>query len=207
MSKIKELMTASYVAVSRPKWLISLMSIIFVLSSLYPSDLDSYKRLAAGQSPPAVVHHVENYARYINTGLQVAIPIILADKIGMMQFAYIAVSATIATHVLKRLLNDWIVMGSRLGQRPGSDTSKHNMPSGHASMASCAAYFVCRRYGIQFSLVMFPILILTGYARIMLDSHTISAVISGTLLGFISAAIFTSKRAVTREEQAIFVRA
>ena len=161
MSKFQELMVVSYRAVSRPRWLIAVMSFAFVLSSLYPSDLDSYQRLRDVKDPGDVVTHVENYVRYVNTGLQVVIPILLADKIGMVQLAYIAVSATLATHGVKRIVNDWEIMGTRLGQRPGSANSKHNVPSGHSSMASCAVYFVCRRYGFWYAILMVPILLLT----------------------------------------------
>jgi membrane-associated phospholipid phosphatase len=125
--------------------------------------------------------------------VQIAVPILLADKAGMIQLAYIAVTATVATHGVKRLVNDWTLFGTRIGQRPGGEDSKHNAPSGHSSMASCAAYFVCRRYGLWYAFLLVPILLLTMYARVMLNDHTISAAISGALLGLLTAAIFTTK--------------
>jgi lipid A 1-phosphatase len=66
------------------------------------------------------------------------------------------------------------------------------MPSGHSSMASCATYFVCRRYGLWHALYLLPILLLTMYARVALNDHTVSAVIVGALVGFVTAALFTS---------------
>jgi lipid A 1-phosphatase len=59
-------------------------------------------------------------------------------------------------------------------------------------MASCAAYFVARRYGLWHALYLIPIMLLTMSARVMLDAHTISAVLTGCLIGLICAAWWTS---------------
>jgi lipid A 1-phosphatase len=68
------------------------------------------------------------------------------------------------------------------------------MPSGHSSMASCAVYFVGRRYSIWLAIPLAIIMLLTMYARVMLNQHTISAVIAGALIGFLATAMFTSPR-------------
>ena len=59
---------------------------------------------------------------------------------------------------------------------------------------SCAAYFVSRRYGWKHALYLVPILLLTMYARVELNDHTVSAVVVGALVGLVSAAMFTSPR-------------
>lgn len=166
---------------------------VFLLSLLYPSDLTRYPKEVDRSNAGFLVYETENYLRFINTAVQIIVPVILADKAGMVQLAYIAVSTTIATDGVKRLVNDWNILGTRLGQRPSYEGSKHNAPSGHSSMASCAAYFVCRRYSRWYALLLVPILLLTMYARVMLNDHTISAVLSGAFLGLLTAAIFTTK--------------
>ena len=84
-----------------------------------------------------------------------------------------------------------VVLGVRLGERPHG--GRHNMPSGHASLASSAVYFVGRRYGWWHLLYLVPVLLLTMFARVELDAHTGSAVIAGALIGIFSAALFTGK--------------
>lgn len=114
------------------------------------------------------------------------------DKIGLVQLLYVAVSTTIATHSLKRLLDDVWVGETRLGQRPHGGAL--NMPSGHSSMASCAVYFIGRRYSVRLGVFLLIILGLTMYARVALNAYTVSAVIAGALLGCLTAAWFTSPR-------------
>ena len=60
-------------------------------------------------------------------------------------------------------------------------------------MSSCGAYFVCRRYGWKLAWIVFPILLLTMYARVALNEHTISAVLAGGFLGLLVSAIFTTR--------------
>lgn len=105
----------------------------------------------------------------------------------------IAVATTLSTHILKHLLNNVYVMETRLGQRSSTPGSKFNMPSGHGSMASSAAYFVSRRYGWKLVFIVQPILLLTLFARVSLHKHTVSAVVSGALLGLMISAIFTRR--------------
>jgi lipid A 1-phosphatase len=180
--------------VNRKVLLVPLLTIAFLYSVFYASDLDLYPILPIDKDIPTEVTLIENYIRFIPTVAQVVLPIVLADKIGLVQLVYVALSTTIATQATKRLFNKQWVKGIRLGQRPSLTHSKHNMPSGHSSMASCAAYFVCKRYKLSLVFVLLPILLLTMYARVMLNDHTISAVVAGALLGILTAALFTSKR-------------
>jgi membrane-associated phospholipid phosphatase len=176
--------------VQRPWRVIALLLLAIVLSTVYPSDPASYPRYA---QPDAVVLAADHYGRFINTVLQVALPLLMRDPTGAVELAYVAIGTTVFTHGLKRLVNDWHVSGRRLGQRPSGPHSKHNMPSGHSSMSSCAVYFVCRRYGLRYAWLMLPVLGLTMYARVAMGAHTISAVLCGTLIGFVVAAFFTSR--------------
>lgn len=179
----------------RPFLLLCVMGII--LSILWPTDLPSYR--AVGPEPTPLVLDADHYLRFTNTVAQIAIPILERDPVGMMQLLYVGLSVTAATHGLKHLLDPVIVWGNRLGERPSG--GRHNMPSGHSSMASCALYFVCRRYGWRHALYLLPITLLTMVARVELNAHTVSAVIAGALVGLLMSAVFTGKRRALTEHQ------
>ena len=182
----------AYAQVIRPWPFILACLLGFAICASYPSDTQDY-------GPPndsGLVLASEHGLRFINTAVQVALPLLLRDKIGMAQLVFVGVSTTAATHIVKRLLNNRVVWGTRLGQRPTGADSRSNMPSGHSSMASSAAYFVCRRYRFWHALYLIPILLLTMFSRVELNSHSVSAVIAGALLGFLMAALFTSHRKV-----------
>jgi lipid A 1-phosphatase len=182
----------AYAKTQRPVALIVFLLFGIVLSAIYPTDLESYPVLPRGTSVPMEVTLTEDYIRFVPTAIQIALPFVLRDKVGLVQLLYVAVSTTIATHAAKRLLDSVWVEDTRLGQRPHGGSL--NMPSGHSSMASCAVYFIGRRYSLRLGLLLSVILGLTLYARVMLNAHTISAVIAGALLGCLTAAWFTSPR-------------
>lgn len=129
------------------------------------------------------VQWVEDQGRFVNTALQVAMPVLTRDIMGLKSLAWIALTGTGSTHGLKRALNDVEVKGVRLGQRPSSERTRHNFPSGHASLASSGAVFVATRYGWRWLLLLGPVVLATAYARVALDAHTWSAVVAGTCLG------------------------
>ena len=184
---------ASCAKVRVPRVLVLLLTVAFLASAFFPTDLQTYphdRELLAPSEPFA--NGVEHYARFINTALQVGIPMLLWDREGLAQLAVIAVVTTLATHGTKHLVNNLIVDGTRLGQRPGGIDSRYNIPSGHSSMASSAVYFLARRYALAFLWVTVPVLLMTMYARIALGAHTLSAVLAGAFLGLLVAAIFTS---------------
>lgn len=175
------------------KLICTLSVLLLFLCMLYPSDMQQDALTSHGKQPDSIVQKTERYGRFVNTVLQVALPLATRDIIGLKQLVLIAFTGTLATHGLKRVLNDVEVMGIRLGQRPSGTHSKHNMPSGHSSLAASGAYFVCRRYGLKFALVVIPVLILTMYARVILDAHTIAAVLTGSLVGVLTTALFTTR--------------
>ncbi|WP_407351163.1 phosphatase PAP2 family protein [Luteimonas sp. R10] len=187
--RLLELAKMAYVQVQRPRLLMVMCLIGTALSVFYPSDLLSYRDTP--RSEHALVTGTEQYGRFINTIAQVALPIVKRDPIGMVQNLYIGVAGIIMTHGLKRALDPVVILGVRLGERPYG--GRHNMPSGHASLASSAVYFVGRRYGWWHLFYLVPVLLLTMFARVELDAHTGSAVIAGALIGIFSAALFTGK--------------
>jgi len=182
----------AYAEVRRPVALIVFLLVGIVLSAAYPSKLASYPVLPSGASVPVEVTVTENYVRFVPTAVQIALPIVLGDKVGLVQLLYVGVSTTVLTHGLKHLLDKRWVDHTRLGQRPNGGSI--NMPSGHSSMASCAVYFIGRRYSLWLGLLLSIIVALTMYARVMLNAHTISAVIAGALIGCLTTAWFTSQK-------------
>ncbi|MDD2929263.1 MAG: lipid A 1-phosphatase LpxE [Sideroxydans sp.] len=175
----------------RPMGFIAACLLSLVACVFYPSDLASY-RTNLNAEGPFWVEPTETKLRFVNTIAQIGLPLLLRDKEGMVQLLTLAVATTVATQGLKRVVNDIEVGGTRIGERPYAPDSRHNMPSGHSSMSSCAVYFVARRYGWRHLFYLVPILLLTMGARLMLDAHTLSAVLAGCLIGIICAAWFTS---------------
>jgi PAP2 superfamily. len=186
---IKFIAEKAWRQIERPWKLILVCMLGIALVAPFPSDLESYRDDAPSEHP--IVIGVEEYGRFINTAAQIGLPIILRDPVGVMQNIYIAFGSTALTHGMKRALDSVVVDETRLGERPNG--GRHNMPSGHSSMAACAAYFVGRRYGWKHLFYLGPIVLLTMFARVALDAHTISAVIAGALIGIVGAALFTGR--------------
>jgi lipid A 1-phosphatase len=169
-----------------------LLSII-IASTVYPSDMKNDYPIKHDGPTPKIVVFTEKYGRHINTILPFATIVVLRDWTGLRQIGVVTIAGILASHGPKRLLNDVTVMGTRLGQRPNSPHSRHNMPSGHSTLASAGAYFMMRRYSLLFGLIVIPIMLLTLYARVMLDAHTISATIAGAFTGILVTALFSTK--------------
>src|SRR5437764_518588 len=158
----------AYASVRRPAVLLALLVLGILACGCYPTDLRSYPFLPEGTDTPTEVRVTEDYVRYVPTALQVAIPIVLGDRVGLVQLLYVGVSTTIATQGAKFMLNDLTVNGVRLGQRPRG--GGYNMPSGHSSMSSCAVYFLGRRYSFWLGLLLSIIMAMTMYSRVMLNA-------------------------------------
>jgi lipid A 1-phosphatase len=178
----------AYVDVHVPKMFMIVLALMLALTTVYPTDLQYVREIKKDDG--IFVYSLENGVRYINTAAQIIIPIVLLDKIGIVQAAYVGIATTITTHSLKYVFDYVSVFGTRLGERPSG--SNKNMPSGHSSMASSAMYFVCKRYGWKHAFYLVPITLLTMYARIMLHAHTLSAVLAGCMVGILVAEFFTS---------------
>lgn len=168
--------------------------VLAVACALYPSDHEHDYQTSRGGEQEASVMVVEEGVRHLNSLMAIALPLIHRDLVGLAQLAVVAVVGTAATHIPKRLCNDWVIAGTRLGQRPHRHDSKGNVPSGHSSLASCAAFFVCRRYGWRWAWLLLPITLATMWARVMLDQHTMSAVFAGLFVGVAVALFFVKPR-------------
>ena len=173
--------------------IITMMFLVIIVASIYPSDLENDYAVSRGGHEMPFVAATESYGRHINTILPFALALLLKDKDGLKQLGFITVAGILASHGPKRLLNDVEIMGTRLGQRPNSSTSKHNIPSGHSTLAGACAYFIMRRYNKWLGLIVIPVLLATMYARVMLDKHTVSATIAGASTGLLVAGLFSTK--------------
>ena len=189
---LRTLATQAYTEVEQPSWFRRACVIGIVLSLLSPTDLKSYRTAPPDRNTVAVV--TDSYGRFVVNAAQVAMPLVTRDAVGMLQLVYVSLGTTALTHAIKFLVQDVTVWNTRLGERPSRPGSRNNMPSGHASMASCAVYYLGRRYGWWHLLYAVPIMLLTMYARVALQAHTVSAAIAGMLVGLLMAAVFTGKR-------------
>ncbi len=165
------------------RWIALCCGVLALACAFYPTNHAQDYAQSKGGKARADVQFIEHYGRHINTVLMVAVPLLQRDAVGIAQFLQAGLASTIATHGTKYLLNDVVVDGTRLGQRPLKPNSSNNSPSGHSSLASFAAFFVARRYGWYWLLLMLPITLLTMWTRVQLDAHTISAVFAGLLIG------------------------
>ena len=166
---------------------------------VYPSDLPGYHAAPYDGAQDPLVTGTEDYGRHLNTLLALAVPLMARDPAGFRQLAVITLAGILATHGPKRLLDGLVIGATRLGERPHSPDSQHNMPSGHSALASSVVWFLGRRYSWWLALITVPITLLTMYARVMLNAHTFSAVIAGCLIGLVIAALFTTQRQRARK--------
>ena len=174
------------------KLLAAFMVLAIVMATVYPSDLDRHRAANyAGHQMPLIVF-TEDYGRHLNSIAALGTALVLRDLTGLKQLAVIIVVGIAATHGPKRLLNNVEVMGTRLGERPSRQTSNHNMPSGHSALASAVIWFLGRRYSWWWLLLTVPVTLMTMLARVLLDAHTISAVIAGMLVGLAFTMLFVT---------------
>ena len=200
----RELLSQPFKVICRHGVVVCMVVVIILAATVYPSDMENDYAVSKGGHERPVVVAFEDYGRHINTLLPFVLALVLKDKEGWKQLGMITVLGILASHGPKRLLNDVEIMGTRLGQRPNSTSSKHNMPSGHSTLAGACAYFVMRRYSIWFGAIVIPVLLFTMYARVMLDKHTVSATISGAATGLLVAALFSTKLSGFRSQIALF---
>ncbi|BCZ17406.1 Lipid A 1-phosphatase LpxE [Helicobacter sp. NHP19-003] len=164
---------------------IVLFFLLFLVGVIIPLP-----KIAKQPQVPAAFSVTEHYARFIPTIASFALPLLQRDPIGLIQIINVSIATTIATHALKWGLNDVVVFGRRLGERPNG--SSKNMPSGHSSMVACALGFLVRRYGWVW-LWFLPLALLTMGARIYLNAHTIGALIAGFSVGILCVLFLTSR--------------
>lgn len=192
--KLSALFRQALAGTDPPRTLVVACLAGIVLTLFWPTDLAPYR--AIGTESTRLMEGTDHYLRHVNTAAEIALPLLKRDAVGLAQLACVATSTTLGTHVLKSVLDPVTINGRRLGERPSG--GRNNVPSGHSSQAASAFYFVCRRYGWRHAVYLLPIALLTMIARVELNAHTLSAVVSGALLGLLLAALFTGRRAPPR---------
>ncbi|MEN9465865.1 MAG: hypothetical protein RL217_2046 [Pseudomonadota bacterium] len=198
---IKENYKKSWQVLTKPKLSIYALIVLFFVVAYAPVDNDFYKEKRLPFCGD-FEFFTENYLRFSSTAIQIIAPILMRDPVGIAQSINASIATTLVTHSFKRLFNNQTTWddGRRLGERPRSPKSKHNMPSGHSSMASLAVFYVMRRYGTKqnrFKIAMIYMAVImacTMYTRVMLDDHTVPATLAGALVGLICAFVFTSPK-------------
>lgn len=165
--------------------------LVFVAALLMPASPEPRQSPSA---PSAWSEWVEHQGRFVNTALQIGLPLLLRDWAGLKALVWVGLTATAGTHGAKRLFDDVVISGVRLGQRPSGPDSRHNFPSGHSSLASSGAVFVARRYGWRWLWLLLPMTLATMFARLEFDAHTLSAVIAGAAIGLLCTWPFSRPR-------------
>lgn len=165
--------------------------LVFVAALLMPASPEPRQSPSA---PSAWSEWVEHQGRFVNTALQIGLPLLLRDWAGLKALIWVGLTATAGTHGAKRLFDDVVISGVRLGQRPSGPDSHHNFPSGHSSLASSGAVFVARRYGLRWLWLLLPMTLATMFARLEFDAHTLSAVIAGGAIGLLCTWPFSRPR-------------
>lgn len=165
--------------------------LVFVAALLMPASPEPRQSPSA---PSAWSDWVEHQGRFVNTALQIGLPLLLRDWAGLKALVWVGLTATAGTHGAKRLFDDVVISGVRLGQRPSGPDSHHNFPSGHSSLASSGAVFVARRYGWRWLWLLLPMTLATMFARLEFDAHTLSAVIAGAAIGLLCTWPFSRPR-------------
>ncbi len=125
---------------------------------------------------------------------------VLIISLGMRDYegAWQLIASSLATQgtieVIKRSLNYAHSNGIDLpfSKRPCCD-DWHGMPSGHAGGAFSAAGFVYYRYGWKPALPLIGLGIVTATSRVYAKKHTILQVITGSIIAWGWAYIFTTK--------------
>ena len=199
----REILCLPLTLIPANKLLTAVLLVSIILVSIYPSDIERHRAANyAGHEMPVIVF-TEEYGRHLNSIAAAGMVLFMRDLTGLKQLAVIIVVGIAATHGPKRLLNNVEVMGTRLGERPSRPTSNHNMPSGHSALASAVIWFLGRRYSWWWLLLTVPVTLMTMLTRVLLDAHTISAVISGMLVGLAFTMLFVTpyRRGEGRGEQ------
>lgn len=193
----------SWASVRAHRRVLAVAAVLLLLCGAYPSDLSAYRdppvaeRWQAQLGPEApplapMAQWVEHQGRFVGTAVQVLLPLALGDRVGLVQLLYAGLATTAVTHGLKRSVNALEVAGTRVGERPHG--GRHNMPSGHSSMAGSALGFVWRRYGAWHLSYLLPLLLATMATRVFLSAHTVSAVCAGALIGVVVTYLMTTPR-------------
>lgn len=136
------------------------------------------------------IEDIGNAMQYIEVINSVATVAIKKDKEGAKQLGYTLLTSSIVTEAGKIAFNNVTIGGTRLGERPNGGDK--NFPSGHTSWTTANAWFMYKRYGIKYAALPIAGAIFTGYSRIEAEKHTVAGVLSGALVGVLSAQFFTT---------------
>ena len=136
------------------------------------------------------IEDIGNALQYIEVINSVATVAIKKDKEGAKQLGYTLLTSSVVTEAGKMAFNNVTIGGTRLGERPNGGDK--NFPSGHTSWTTANAWFMYKRYGIKYAALPIAGAIFTGYSRIEAEKHTVAGVLSGALVGVLSAQFLTT---------------
>jgi membrane-associated phospholipid phosphatase len=161
-------------------------ALFFFIFSIFSKNASAYMFGGINQ-----VEDIGNAIQYIEVINSIAMVGIKKDKEGAKQLAYTLGTSAAVTQAGKYAFNNVNIGGVRLGERPNG--GNYNFPSGHTSWTTANAWFIYKRYGIKYAALPIAGAVFTGYSRIYADKHDVKGVISGALVGVLSAHFFTTK--------------
>lgn len=141
------------------------------------------------QSKQTTAGTVADIGQILNPAIGFALTVMKEDEPGMYQWLYSTVTNAVLTAAIKGATNKIHGGRDKMNQRPNG--KPRNFPSGHTSSASVGANFIAMRYGFTYAIVPYIILGLTAAGRVQVHKHTEAGVVAGSMVGLLSAFIFT----------------
>ncbi|WP_051908766.1 phosphatase PAP2 family protein [Candidatus Odyssella acanthamoebae] len=137
------------------------------------------------------VGRLADIGQFINPAMAFGLTVIKEDEEGAFQCLYSVLLNMTLTAGIKHGVNKIHKGDEPMNRRPNG--RPYNFPSGHTSSASVGANFILFRYGIEYAALPYIMTAITAAGRVQNRRHTGAGVISGFLVGFLSAFIFTKK--------------
>lgn len=178
------------------------LMVIFASLMLFHQSTFALSLLAARPG----VEGIGDLTRVINPLTGAGLAYYYGDKQGFYQLIKTVGFDILLVEAMKIGLNNVYVGHKRLGLRPNGGDK--NFPSGHTSAAFSGAWFIYKRYGFKQAVLPLTAAAFTGYSRLYVKKHDIPAVITGALVGILSAELFVNKRfsistSITKEKKVV----
>ena len=164
---------------------------ILGFSTLFFQKSYAGELIAIDQNKESAAEIIGDYVTVLNPVASLALIAYNKDIEGLKQFLYSSALSTALTFALKFSLKNSNIFGYKIGRRPNG--GKYNFPSGHSSWVFSSSQFVSLRYGGMFGIPLTALSIFTAYSRVESRRHDLFAVLSGTLIGILSAELFSTR--------------
>lgn len=121
-----------------------------------------------------------NVLQYVLPATAAGLTLGYKDSKGALQLGESAALTLGVTYGLKYAVDE---------RRPNG--GRYSFPSGHTSIAFCAAEFMRKRYGWEYGIPAYALASFVAYSRVESRQHHPQDVVAGAAIGMISSNIFT----------------